>query len=238
MKPLVTVIIPCLNYGNFLGECLDSVFSQTYKNLEIIVIDDNSIDNTGSVAAKYGVKCIQQKITGLPAGRNEGVSIANGEFIQPLDADDRLAPTSIERCLNHMADADVVCPGQQEFGLGSHFYHRQDKHLTLNHFLDSNRIHCASLFRRKAWEEIGGYDNSMVLGYEDWDFWVRMVAKGYRIRLINEPLFFYRVHLESLTFKMTKPNHQNIIAYMAEKYSRLGIPMGGTEIGSKIKQWV
>lgn len=219
---LVSVVIPCYNYGHFLAECIESVLAQTYKDVEIIVVDDGSTDNTREVAARYPVRYFHQQNGGLPAARNAGIGQARGQFIQPLDADDKLAPEAIAESVQLMQSADIVCPGQQEFGSANKFYQRQDSVFTVRDFIEHNRIHCASMFRKKAWADVGGYDETMTDGYEDWDFWVRLLAKGYSVRAINKPLFFYRVHAASM-MRSLGPKHASIVAKMRAKYQAMGI---------------
>lgn len=220
---MVSVVVPTYNYGRYLPQCLKSIQAQTYKNIETIVIDDGSTDNTREVAAAFPwVQYHYQPNAGLSAARNAGIRRARGQFIQPLDSDDILHAESVEKCVTMMDQADIVCPGQQEFEGGSKFYQRKDSNLTLPHFVAANRIHCASMYRKKAWVDVGGYDEGMRDGYEDWDFWVRMLAKDYTVGVINEPLFFYRVHADSM-MRSTKTKHESVRSYMLDKYRGMGI---------------
>jgi len=220
----VSVVIPCYNYGHYLAECLDSVLAQSYPHVEAILVDDGSNDKTREVAGRYPkVKYIYQANRGLSAARNAGIRAASGQFIQPLDADDRLAPASIERCVKLLDGADIAVPGQQEFGEGGRFWARGGWPMTLDTFLAGNKIHCASMYRRKAWLEVGGYDEGMRDGYEDWDFWIRIIKAGYsRIRVIDEPMFFYRVHHDSMLRNM-RPKKDAVTAYMRAKYAGMGM---------------
>ena len=220
----VSVIVPCFNYGHYLAECLESVKAQTYPHIETIIIDDGSTDNTREVAARFPwARYVHQANRGLSGARNVGIRLAKGQFIQPLDADDRLDPTAIAKAVAAMDGADIVCPGQQEFDGSNRFYRRAGWPLDLQTFLQGNRIHCASMFRRKAWALVGGYDEGMKDGYEDWDFWIRLIAAGYsKIRVIDEPLFFYRVHRDSMLRQMG-PKAETVKAYMREKYRRMGL---------------
>lgn len=227
---LVSVIVPCYNYAHFLKECLDSVLAQTYKDIEVIVVDDGSTDDTASVVKQYPtVRYIHQTNKGLSAARNAGIRAARGQFIQPLDADDKLSPDSIASCVELMQQTDIACPGQQEFGGGSRFYPRNDKVMTLQNFLQSNRLHCASMFRKKAWADVGGYDEEMREGYEDWDFWIRLLAKGYKAKVINKPQFFYRIHPHSMLRGM-KSKHNDVVAKMRAKYRAMRISEQDAEL--------
>lgn len=215
--PLVSIVIPCYQQGRYLAEAIESVLAQSWGHKEVIVVNDGSTDNTSEVARRYPVRLIEQPNRGLPAARNTGIREAAGEYILCLDADDRLAPKCIERCVGR---ADIICPGQKEFEGGSRFYARMGYDYSLAEFLRHNRIHCASLFRRSLWEQVGGFDESMTLGLEDWEFWIRLVAAGATVAPVDEPLFFYRVH-KSMTASTTKPRFHEIVAGMKQKHAEL-----------------
>src|ERR687890_1245755 len=94
---LVSVVIPCYNQAHFLGEAIESVLAQSYKDFEIIVVDDGSPDNTSEVAARYpGVRCVRQENQGLAGARNTGIRESKGEYLVFLDADDRLLAEALE----------------------------------------------------------------------------------------------------------------------------------------------
>jgi Glycosyltransferases involved in cell wall biogenesis len=94
---LVSVVIPCYNHANFLGEAIESVLAQTYSHFEIIVVDDGSTDNTAEIAAAYRVaQCLRQSNQGLSAARNAGIRNSNGKYLVLLDADDRLLPNALQ----------------------------------------------------------------------------------------------------------------------------------------------
>lgn len=102
-KPLITVVIPCFNQGQFLGEAIESILSQSYKKLEIIVVNDGSTDTTSDVARKYKeVILIEQENKGLAATRNIGLSFSRGEYIVFLDADDLLLPNAVETNVKYL----------------------------------------------------------------------------------------------------------------------------------------
>src|SRR5215217_1494790 len=95
--PLISVIIPCYNQAKYLGEAIESVLGQTYRNFEIIVVDDGSTDDTVEVAGSYGeVECVEQENRGLAEARNAGVRASKGEYLVFLDADDRLLARAFE----------------------------------------------------------------------------------------------------------------------------------------------
>jgi len=199
----VSVIIPCYNYAGYLREAVESVVQQTFKDFEIIIVNDGSTDNTKEVAEElilkyqndYRIKLINQQNSGQPAiARNNGIKESKGEYILCLDADDKIAPTMLEECFFTL---------EANPSLGIAYTHRQDfdgadnlvKALEYNFetLKLQNIMSVCSLFRKKAWEEVGGYRTN-VKGLEDWDFWIAIGEKGYYGKLISKPLFFYRRH--------------------------------------------
>ena len=199
---MVSVVIPCYNYGRYLRECVESVLAQTYPELEIVIVDDESTDGSVAVAqeliAQYQhrpLRLIGRKHTGMAAAsRNAGIAAAQGEYILPLDADDRIAPLMIERCLA-LLEADpqfgFVYTDRRDFGDEERLVPARD--YDIETLKQANYIPCCSLFRRRVWEDVGGYRLN-VNGAEDWDFWLAAYVKGWRGRRLREPLFEYRRH--------------------------------------------
>src|SRR4051812_38432038 len=111
MTPLVTVVLPCFNAHRFLGETLASVRAQTFPSIEIVVVDDGSADaETRDFLAGLDpdIKVIRQENRGLAGARNTGFSVAQGTYVLPLDCDDRIAPTMIERCVSGLEAAGAA----------------------------------------------------------------------------------------------------------------------------------
>lgn len=208
----VSVIIPCYNYGHYLAEAVDSVIHQTVQNFEIIVVNDGSSDDTRQVAENlirkyphHRIKLINQVNQGLSASRNNGIKISVGEYILPLDADDKIAPTFLEetvRALDSDPHIAIAYTHLKRFG------EKQEILLAtpydFNKLGSENQLSYCSLYRRQAWEAVGGYDEDMRLGYEDWNFWIGCGEKGYFAKLLPKPLFFYRVHSDSMYNKSLK----------------------------------
>lgn len=212
---LVSVIIPCYGQAHWLGDAIESALKQTHKPIEIIVVNDGSPDNTTEIASKYPVEILCKENGGLSSARNAGIAIATGEHILCLDADDMILPEMVEKCLAR--NDDIVSTAQQEFGDTNYLWDTQLEHPTFFDFWNHNQINCCSLFKRKIWEELGGFDESMRYGYEDWDFWMRATDKGYTVSVIKEPLFLYRRHGISMVHGARK-HHNEIVRYMRQKY--------------------
>ncbi len=212
----VSIIIPCFRQAQYLSDAIESALNQTVP-CEVIVVNDGSDDNTSSIAQNYDVTLVEKKNGGLASARNAGINKATGKWILTLDADDKIAPDFVEKCLNHAkkTNCDIIGTWQQEFG-DSSTQHRFLDNPTHDMFREYNRINCCSLYRKEMWEKVGGYDESMRIGYEDWDFWIRGTKLGYTVGIVPEFLFFYRKHGASMVSNAIK-HHKELLAYMLSK---------------------
>ena len=200
--PCVSVIIPCYNYARYLEKCIASITEQTFKNYEIIIVNDGSTDNSLEVADKIKINNKSIKITiinqtnsGQPAiSRNNGIKKAKGKYILCLDADDKIKSNFLEECvnmLNRHTEYSIAYPNIQHFEKNTSLLKFDDyDESLLKHY---NHIPTASLFRRKAWVESGGYKTN-VKGYEDWDFWIGCYEAGHIGKHVDTAIFYYRVH--------------------------------------------
>lgn len=202
--PKVSVVIPCYNLGQFLDEAVNSVLNQTFVDFEILVVNDGSTDD----ATKHLLSEYQKPKTvvyhtenqGLPASRNYGIQRSKGEFIVCLDADDKLHPDFLKRSigvLNESTERVGFVPiGVQRFGDSDSVFIPSET--SPYHVFAENLFICACMFRRSCWEIVGGYNESMRQGYEDWDFWLKLIEKGYRWKTIPDVLFYYRDRKDSM----------------------------------------
>ena len=194
---LVSIIIPCYNPTKFLLEALDSALAQTHKPIEIVMVNDGS-DSPGACEllkslAPRVTRYIDQANGGPASARNAGVRMSHGTYILPLDADDRLAPTFVAECIAALEanpKAAFVYTDYRVFG-DTAYVERLGEY-NLYNLLDRNTIPYASLIPRADWELAGGYDESVRVNYEDWDFWLRLGERerfGYHLPRV---LFEYR----------------------------------------------
>lgn len=210
----VSIVIPCYNHAKYLSSAIISAFFQTHKNIEVIVVNDGSTDHTSKLAGLYkDVILIDQENKGLSGARNAGIARATGDYILPLDADDMILPEFIEKTIGV---SDIVSTWQQEIGLSNRLWMNKMENPTYEDFIIKNRINCCALFKREIWEKIGGYDEQMRDGFEDWEFWIRATKAGYKVQVVPEALFLYRKHGESLVTHAIK-NYQKNIDYMKSK---------------------
>jgi glycosyltransferase involved in cell wall biosynthesis len=223
-KPLVSVIIPCFNYGQYLEEAIDSVLYQTFQDFEIIVVDDGSDDpHTIEILSnlkKPKTRILRQANQKLPAARNNGIKLAKGKYICCLDADDMLAPTYLEKCLGKMEkeNLDICYTWIQEFGDSNNIWQTGD--FDIETLIHQNCVEVSAVFKRSIWKKTGGYDEKMIQGYEDWNFWIAIAKAGGIGAKVDEPLFLYRKHGSSMIdaageihetlYEQIKANHRKL----------------------------
>lgn len=228
----VTVCVPCFNQADTIGETLDSVIAQTVPPLECIIIDDGSTDDVREpVRSRMGVSSTEFRYVrvtnrGLPNARNVGLMLARGEWFLPLDSDDWLEPSYLEKTLERAAEtgADVVLTGIQEHGEHRNGcyqpgFDRPWSEVTVELLLDDyNRFFYCSLFRTRLLREIGGYNGRMVRGFEDWDMWIDLMKRDASFCATNDPLFNYRTRAGSM-LSTAMAEREEIIAEMRRHHS-------------------
>jgi glycosyltransferase involved in cell wall biosynthesis len=205
---LVSVILPCFKHAQYLKQAVESVLAQTYRPIEIIVIDDGSPDNTPQVAAKFGNRIIyhRQENAGLSAARNKGISLARGEYLLFLDADDYLQPFAIACAMQLFEiseDTDVVCTGWVDVDpQGKTLSEMKPSSLNPDPFhalLEKNVAPChAFLVRKRAVDSVGAFDVQLK-SHEDWDLWVRLAAAGHHFALHPSRGAVYRRAADSMS---------------------------------------
>jgi hypothetical protein len=198
--PRVTVVITCFNYGAYVEEAARSVLAQTLTDLELLIIDDGSTDDSVAIARRVAasdprVTVIAQENSGQPAiPRNRAVAQGRGEYVVCLDADDRLHPEMLARCavvLDADPAAGMANPRLQEFGDSAQRHQQHD--FSIERLRAGNVYPCTTMFRRVAWEAAGHYSTN-VRGYEDWDLWLGIAEAGWTARAAAGALFYYRKH--------------------------------------------
>lgn len=205
---MVSVVIPCYNQGEYLADALDSVLAQSYREFEIIVVNDGSTD-PGTRALLDGLERPMTRVLhtanqGLAAARNNGIRESRGDYILPLDADDRIAPGYLEKAvavLDSSPEVGFVYSLAKLFGARRGMFYLNDA--TLADMLLDSRVFCSAMFRKADWERGGGYNSNMRHGWEDWDFWLSLLELGKTPHLIPEVLFHYRVKRVSMIRSMT-----------------------------------
>lgn len=224
--PRVSVVIPCYNHGRYLDEAIDSVLAQTFDDFEIVVVDDGSTDAfTIDLLKGYHrekTRVLRTVNMGLAAARNNGIAAAVGEYILPLDADDRIAPTYVEQAvavLDRDPQVAIVYCRAQLFGAVESEWLLPD--YTLERMLLDNVIFCSAVFRRSDWTAIGGYDPGMVYGWEDYDFWLGIIERGGQVVRLPEILFCYRVASDSMVRSKEKWQKVEMFSRIFRRHQQL-----------------
>ena len=227
--PEVAVIITCYNYGKYIKQAVLSAIGQDVP-VEVIVIDDGSTDiSTLEVLdniRKEGVLIHRQPNRGLPGARNSGVKLAQAKYVVCLDADDIIHKRYCSTCLEVLksrTDIGFVYTTTKVFGHKNKLW----SNITFSklHLLLDNYIPYSAMFRRELWENIGGFDENMRFGYEDWDFWLAAVEKGWSGFHVPENLFLYRKHGESMLSSSNRCRKE-LKNYLRRKHKGLYSPGG------------
>ncbi|MEO6176116.1 MAG: glycosyltransferase family A protein [Flavobacterium circumlabens] len=224
INSLVSVIIPCYNDHVYIQEAIDSVNNQTYQNIEIVIIDDGSRRETKEFLKKIqqeNLTILYQENAGPSSARNNGIRHAKGDFILTLDADDYFDATFVEKAMfvfNQESNVGLVtCNGYifNENGVVDEIISEEGD---AGHFLFNNSAIGNSLFRKKCWAAIGGFDENMKKGYEDWDFHVSLIKANWKIKVIKEYLFHYRDKPDSRNSQADKFHKYDLWKYIYIKH--------------------
>jgi glycosyltransferase involved in cell wall biosynthesis len=214
--PEVSIIVPCYKQAQYLDEALQSLHDQSYTHWECFIVNDGSPDYTEEIAQKWETKdprfiYLYKENGGVSSARNYGIKNSNSKYILTLDADDRYEATFVEKAL-------AVLINNKEIGIvsswGIHFKNEKQFQVfkstakSITDFLFCNGANMGSLlFRKECWQQVDGYDENPENGYEDWEFYLRICALGWKVHIIEEVLFFYRLNIGSRSSGMNKKHN-------------------------------
>ena len=212
---MVSIIVPCYNQAIYLAECLNSVFEQTYSNWECLIIDDGSPDNTFEIANLFiekdkRFKYFKKENGGLSSARNYGIKQSLGEFILPLDADDKIHQDYISEVVKIFVKDEtitVVYCKARLFGTVNKRWYLPS--FSPEKLAKDNIIFCSAVIRKKTIERVGGYDEQLIYGKEDWDLWIGIYCQGGKFYRINKILFYYRIKENSMILDYKKNHDKN-----------------------------
>lgn len=214
----VSVIMPCFNDGLYIKEAIESVLAQTYPFIELIIVDDGSTDiltqQVLSDIEKSGVTVLRTNHIGPAAARNRGISASTGHYILPLDSDDKIEPTYLEKAVSILQDnpaVGVVYCQAEFFGEKKGRWELPD--YSLSGMLTDNIVFVTSVFYRQDWEQVGGFCEDLIYGLEDYDFWLSLLELGRKIYQIPEVLFRYRIKPVSRTTKLSNSDEKMRVSY-------------------------
>ena len=232
--PQVSVIVPTYNQAPFVAATVESALAQTYPNVEIIVVNDGSTDDTQSVLAAYSgrIHYVYQENKGLSGARNTGFLASHGDYLLFLDSDDLIHP---DKLALHMSLMET----EPDFGLSYSAWQQIDesgaqilgevrpnrqgqllKELLLRRFFF---FASATVIRRACLEEAGLFDESLRWG-EDADMWLRLARAGYAFGYLDQPLLQYRIHAQSMTARVSPQQVQGWLAVLNKFFADPELP--------------
>ncbi|XLW74841.1 glycosyltransferase family 2 protein [Arsenicicoccus dermatophilus] len=238
-QPLVSVVIPAYQAQDVVGAAISSALTQSYPEVEIIVVVDGATDRTEAVAAAYAdrVRVITQPNRGVSAARNTAIRAARGELIALLDADDVWLPPYLETAVRTWlaagdprsfvtCDAHLLTPagfveGRAVLPSGTPGAARQRMQI-----LENNFVSIFSVYPKALWDELGGYDESMPV-CEDYDFWAQAIFRGWTAHFVTERQAFYRRGAGSLSTQRERmyAGEQQVLRHVADRHGdRLSPP--------------
>lgn len=228
MNPILSIIIPCYNHGLYISETIKSIeVSKDKYPIEIIIVNDGSTDLTTIQVLKEieskGYFVLNQKNGGLGNARNNGIKIARGKYILPLDSDNKVEKPYLNNVIDILEknpDIDIVYGNALQFGEASGTWVLDD--YNLQHLLLSNFIDACAVYKKTVWEKNGGYDEKMpIMGYEDWDFWINSSLNNFRFHHHQDICFQYRVLNNSMIRTVSGKGIDEVYDYFQKKYDNL-----------------
>ena len=235
---MISIIVPCYKQAHYLPETLDSVSEQTYSDWECIIVNDGSPDNTEQIAKIYcqkdpRFKYLYKENGGIADARNYGIKNSHGEYILPLDSDDKISPQYIEKAIfyfEHHPNTKLVYCMADRFGGKNEPWVIED--YSYQKIIWSNIIFCSAIYRRTDFDQTTGYNVNMKYGLEDWDFWLSLLDEKSHVYRIPEILFHYRYrensrnemvarHRMNETLRQIYRNHKDIYNPYAENLIQL-----------------
>ena len=206
--PQISVIIPAYNQGHYLAKAIQSVLDQSFADLEVIIVDDGSTDDTRHVGQSFSdsrVKYVYQNNAGLSAARNTGIRHSSGDFLSFLDSDDLFLPKKLELLLAKfeaepslgLVAGQAILIDENDNRIGEIF----DKALPEDstQLLLGNPLHVGSMLVRHEWQTRVGYFDESLRSYEDWDMWLRLAKAGCLMGWVDKPVSLYRFHSNQMT---------------------------------------
>lgn len=226
--PAISVVIPCYNGGKFLDLPLNSLARQTFRDFEIVIIDDGSTDQATKDKFKTldpAIRVVHQDNKGLSAARNTGFREAKADLVLALDSDDQLEPTHLEetlRAIQGKPDVGFVVTDIRQVGAAQAI---EKRYINAFDVLFKNVTGYCMLIRKAAWQKAGGYDETMRDGYEDWEFNLRLINSGYRGVAIDKPLLIYTVSAQGMLMGHSSQRHAALWRRIRVKHREMYRPV-------------
>jgi glycosyltransferase involved in cell wall biosynthesis len=219
----VSIVVPCYNGGRFIDQLLESLARQTFRDFEILIVNDGSTDaatNAKLASLNSSIRVINQENRGLSGARNAGMAVAESDLVLALDCDDEIEPGYLAETVPVLRQAppDVAIVfthtrfGGSASGIGRRYF---------NPFvlLFANPLPSCVLLRKQCWQAVGGYDESMREGYEDWEFYMRLALAGFRGIEIPKPLYIYNISPDGMLINTATRVHGRLWRYIRTKHA-------------------
>jgi len=229
-KLAISIICPCFNHGRYIAELMSSVEAQTFKDYELIIVNDGSTDDTAHILDRLHhdkLTVIHTENQGPSVARNTAISASRAPLIFNLDADDKIAPTLLEKAFSLFAEKPelgIVTSEVRFFGACSGRFELAPYSLPV--MLMDNVIPSTAFFRKDDWLTVGGYSEEFAHGLEDYDFWLSIIELGRKVYRIPEDLIFYRKYeklKDSRSGRRHRNRKNNLTAYVTvfQRHERL-----------------
>lgn len=227
-KYMISIVIPCYNDEQYIEQAVYSVLNQTYPHKEIIVVDDGSNAKTKEILKRLEpkiTKLITQENSGQSKARNVGIEAANGFYILVLDSDDYFEPTFCEKAFaifKNNSNCKLVSCQANLISENNKISLYKPVGGTIDNFLFSNAALGTSMFKKEDWNSCGRYDETMRKGFEDWEFFIKLLKHEGSAEIIQEPLYNYRKRSNSTTAKANIGKYE-LLNYIYVKHKELYI---------------
>ncbi len=217
VSPIISIIVPCYNQAQYLPETLQSVLEQEFDRWECIIVNDGSPDDTEAVANEWVTqdsrfKYLKKENGGLADARNFGIRHSSGQYILPLDSDDKISPTYCREAiavLEKDAQVKVVCCRAILFDGDNEEWHLLPYSYS-NMLFVRNCMHCSSVYRRADYDKTSGYNTNMKKGWEDYDFWISLLNKEDKVVYLDDIHFYYRTKPVSMRTLISKKDEEQL----------------------------
>lgn len=232
----ISVIIPCYNHGKYIREALANLVAIEGLEYEVIIVNDGSTDSftneelqrIANETHPIPLHVIFQKNTGLAGARNNGIALAKGKYILPLDADNRIETDYLvkaKRVLDNNLQAHIVYCVPYFFGDMEGRVTWSVDEFDIVRLIRQNYIDACAVYRKEVWQKNGCYNADMpFMGFEDWDFWLTSYTNGFGFHFINEQLFYYRMLPDSMISSSSQKDKALVNAqYLASRHFDLYI---------------
>lgn len=202
-KPLVSIIMPAYNVASYISEAIESVIAQSFKNWELIIIDDGSKDATQKIVSQYiphkQISYFYQENKGVSSARNTAIAKSKGIYIFPLDADDKINSNFLEQAVKVMQEDQEV---ELVYGNVTYFGTMKEQFVlpeyTYKKLFVQNLIVVSALFKKASFKKTNGYDERLPF-FEDWDLWLQLLNSNSKVVKLNKVALYYRKHNTSAT---------------------------------------